>query len=468
MKKIFLACLSLVLSCIMISAPAYAYAENSTSKLYSKNEIAEDVKVLVDKLERIHPNLYFSIDKEAFNKQIHETLNEIQEPITETEFFKRFAPIISKIEDGHTFLKLPNSFIKKVTSTKNLIPITVVVKNKKLYLNEILIKALKNQYQGYEITAINNKNSSKLYSEMIKYTFGKQSSFKETSVQRNFGILYHLDNDFKAFYEINLKDSTGNEFKITLQGKSFNYIKNLMTNTSNKKEYKLYEYKVLDNNIALINFNSCSDFEGFKKFLDTSFQDMKEKGINDLIIDLRKNGGGSSKLAQLLVEYIYAGNYKPASKVDIKISKEILDYYNSNQYISKEEMLKFKNRLGQTYTFTSKATRSYTEKPVFHGNTYFLIGKNTFSSAVILSSMVKDYHIGYLIGEETGGLATHYGDIYNFNLPNTNLLVGVSHKHFARPNGLDTHRGVLPDYYEKDLNKDALYIAIDIIMSKRN
>jgi len=167
------------------------------------------------------------------------------------------------------------------------------------------------------------------------------------------------------------------------------------------------------------------------------------------------------------VEYIYDGNYKSVSSLDIKISQEVIEYYKENNYLSEEELNNYKTKIGEKYSYNPNATRRYQNKPVFYGDTYFLISKNTFSSAVMLASTVKDYNIGYLIGEETGGLATHYGDIYSFVLPKTNLNVGVSHKYFVRPNGLNTVRGVLPDYYQKDVGKDVLDIGIDIIKTKR-
>jgi C-terminal processing protease CtpA/Prc len=182
---------------------------------------------------------------------------------------------------------------------------------------------------------------------------------------------------------------------------------------------------------------------------------------------LRENGGGNSSLGDLLVEYIYAGNYKSVSSCDVKISEEIIKYYQENNNLSEEELNYFKANIGEKYNYISNATRIYKDQPVFQGDTYFLIGRNTFSSAVMLASTVKDYNVGYLIGEETGGLPTDYGDIYSFKLPNTNLDAGVSYKYFVRPNGLNTGRGVLPDYYQKDVNKDALDIALDIIKTKR-
>jgi len=63
----------------------------------------------------------------------------------------------------------------------------------------------------------------------------------------------------------------------------------------------------------------------------------------------------------------------------------------------------------------------------------------------MFATTAKDYGFATLVGEETGGLATHFGDVYTFHLPHTRLRIGVSHKYFLRPSGGDDGRGCLPD-----------------------
>ena len=59
--------------------------------------------------------------------------------------------------------------------------------------------------------------------------------------------------------------------------------------------------------------------------------------------------------------------------------------------------------------------------------------------------LIKDYKLGKIIGQETGGLPTCYGDHFDFELPNTKLDVRVSYKWSLRPSGIDDNRGVIPD-----------------------
>jgi len=85
-------------------------------------------------------------------------------------------------------------------------------------------------------------------------------------------------------------------------------------------------------------------------------------------------------------------------------------------------------------------------KRVSDGPLCVLIGAGTFSSAVDLSDAIKTYRLATLIGEETGGRANSFGEIYHFRTRATDYLVTVSSAQFVRASGDRTdHRGVVPD-----------------------
>ena len=88
----------------------------------------------------------------------------------------------------------------------------------------------------------------------------------------------------------------------------------------------------------------------------------------------------------------------------------------------------------------------------FEGNVYVVVSHYTFSTAVDFAAMVKDHDAGVIMGENTGGLPSSYGDIIRDELPNSKLGFGISYKYFLRPAGFDNGRPILVD--EKiDVNK---------------
>ncbi|MCY6354330.1 S41 family peptidase [Clostridium sp. ZS2-4] len=449
-----------------------AYAKENVEKepIYSKQQIKEDIDFMLKTMENVHPNLYFAASKENIKKEIDKELNSINKPLTAIEVYRKFAPIVSEFEDGHTWLTEPQDYMEKVYNSDKMLFISLTIRDGKMYIKDTFKKEY-DKYKDWEIISINDKQTSDIYSQISKYISCPTKSFKEAAMQRRFTDYYHIDNELKNEYTLIIRKDN-KEQTIKLKGIGMEEIKKI---NAKKEDYVDYSYKKLNDNTGLITFNTFRDFDKFKKFLDETFEKINKDHISNLIIDLRNNGGGNSQLGDLLIEYIYDGNYKQADRMDIKISNEILEYYKDNlkkQGMGEEEIKKvigefYPKYLGKVYTSKGPASRHFTDKPKFKGDSYFLTSRYTFSSAVMLASTVKDYNIGYLIGAETGGLPTEYGDIYWFRLPNTKLAIAVSHKYFVRPNGLDTKRGVIPDYNINDLeNKDALDIALEIIKNK--
>jgi C-terminal processing protease CtpA/Prc len=63
---------------------------------------------------------------------------------------------------------------------------------------------------------------------------------------------------------------------------------------------------------------------------------------------------------------------------------------------------------------------------IFKGQVIVLIGPGTMSSASLLAATIKEFDIGTLVGEETGGYPTHFGNTLSFHLPNTGLKVEIA------------------------------------------
>lgn len=49
-----------------------------------------------------------------------------------------------------------------------------------------------------------------------------------------------------------------------------------------------------------MNFDACQDVNGMKAFADSMFTVLREKGIKNLVIDVRYNGGGNSNVGDVI------------------------------------------------------------------------------------------------------------------------------------------------------------------------
>ncbi|MBF2798974.1 hypothetical protein J5295_09775 [Riemerella anatipestifer] len=60
-------------------------------------------------------------------------------------------------------------------------------------------------------------------------------------------------------------------------------------------------------------------------FADSAFAEIKNRNIKNLIIDIRKNGGGNSMVGDILLQYIAKTNFRQYSdNTLIEISNQVI------------------------------------------------------------------------------------------------------------------------------------------------
>ncbi len=191
-------------------------------------------------------------------------------------------------------------------------------------------------------------------------------------------------------------------------------------------------------------YNSFNYTKAGRKAIDTVFSEIRDRDSQNLIIDLRFNGGGNSQAGDYILNYITSKPYHMYSRTDTRISK---------QTPHKEKLGIFSFLLrGRVIKWRGKATKPKDMGYRFCGSIYTLIGPATFSSASDFAAVLKDFDIATLIGEETGGLRESFGDCPSFTLPNSGIQFSVSHKRFfaPKPRPDDDRRGTVPDIAVND------------------
>jgi C-terminal processing protease CtpA/Prc len=83
----------------------------------------------------------------------------------------------------------------------------------------------------------------------------------------------------------------------------------------------------------------------------------------------------------------------------------------------------------------------------FGGSIYAIVGPGTFSTASDFAHVLEDFHLGTLVGEETGGLRQCFGDCPGFAMPHSGLGFSISTKRWYAPipKPDDNIHGSLPD-----------------------
>lgn len=149
-----------------------------------------------------------------------------------------------------------------------------------------------------------------------------------------------------------LRDGKTMEFEVTREHIKINHV----------------ESKVLENNIGYIEFNSFD--EGCSEEFKQKLEELKEKNITSLIIDIRNNGGGLVTEALDIADFIVEKDAKLLITTDKK---------------GKEEITKAKN------------------DPILNIPVVLLTNSSSASASEILAGALKDNNKATIVGEKTYG-----------------------------------------------------------------
>ncbi len=405
----------------------------------SPEHAVEDARYLRETLESIHPDLYFTRDRGESEKQFREIVAELKtrKSWTKKELFGQLAPYVASFEDGHTFLSIMEDFRKHAFQGGKIFPLSI-----KIDEGEITVTANhanSGPSPGAIIKSINGVSSDELYARMAGVIGSKRRAHLESTLSSGFPVYVWALYDFENSCDITYKNQAGVEKTALLTGLSVEQLKAKRGDGAGEENLK-WSLSFPRNDVALLTINTFAGSlkDEFETFVQKSFERIEASEAEFLIIDLRNNGGGSTELSDYLYSFVSARPFRTFAEVRVKLSEPI-----KKRLAETRPEIDLPEKETVTYKSDLQAPPERTTR--FEGELFVLTGPRTFSTSTDFAAIIKDYGVGEIAGEETGGLASSYGDIYYDRLPNSELKFGVSFKYFLRPAGFDNGRGVIPD-----------------------
>lgn len=429
---------------VLSTSTLLAQSSIDVNQPLNPEQLIEDIDYYLKTLEEAHFNPYRHISAKEFRVRADDIKAHIrrQGTMTQREFWLLFTPLVSAIQDSHSFVVDPRFFIKAENDITKYFPLRTVYIDGKIVIKESF--ADQNIEKGATITAINGISSKELIRKLSDYRFGVERERVENAVQ---WLWVGAAEVFGRPNVFNVSFSDGR--KMLIKGLSLpefiqreNAARSVNSVTTVKNDSPL-ELKFLDKGIAYLNSTTFSyDLEKYGEILKDVFTQIKTANIKSLIIDVRSNSGGNSALGDALIDMF---NSKPYRHYSMK-------WKRSDQYITE---MKRKNiqipdnylalRPGEILARESQVIKPGDNSLRFQGEVYVLGAKETFSSGQMFLAVVKDNKLAKIIGEETSVPVCNFGEILFFNLPHSRLRTSVSVKYWIPPAGCKDARGVLPD-----------------------
>jgi Peptidase family S41 len=460
-------------------------------KTYTTAEIKSDFELMKNALVEAHPGIYRYTSPDSMRWIFDKVEAQLNHDMTEREFRAVVNPVFSYIRCGHTDIYQSKSYGRYVKKNKpQEFPLGTTFLENKLRIDRNRSKDTTLKI-GQEIVAIDGTPIGQIIAEMRETisSDGYNQTFKNTLINNNFGSYYRYIRLNPDTFKITVKDSVGN---ITTH--ALTYLKPIKptkkpdsTATKPKptvptpttppapklsKAELRHTFKVSDKDstVGILDLNTFSD-QTYRRFYRQSFRTIKQKGIKNLVIDLRNNGGGRSDASVRLMSYLLDSAFVVYDSVVAPIKVPSFNKHLDTKlfrFLSRNLWCK-KLPNGSLLNKETARVHKPTKKYHFGGTTYILTNGGSFSASAIFASITQlNSKKVLVVGRETGG--GRYGcnafiSPY-LTLPNTQARVRIPmFKILLHRPGSDIGRGVMPnysvDYTFKDTQK-----GVDLDMAK--
>ena len=398
-----------------------------------------DIYFLEYELPKLHKNVYHSISQEEYNQKIAQLKIDCVDLDIEKQAVK-LREFTASIGDAHTsyYSTMTHAFPLNIVILEDGVFVTAALEE-----NRHLVRTNNNNTEParVQLIAINgtpifdesktSSNSSNnifsIYESILSHE--NESNLKnqmsscllDPNILYGAGITSSKDNCIMTF-----EFPDGSTEDIELEAKALNnfreldwvvyYDDNYPADRSVLPDYIQYEretyygkyYDVPENTLYIL-YNSCSNNpeQSFSEFISEQYSNIGIKTIDKVVVDLRNNGGGDSRI--------------------IKPLYNLLDSELANSDL------------------------------------YVITGSKTFSSALMNAIELSNKYDGTLIGGPTGGKPNHYGEVKHIQLPTGNSI-SWSTKYFTMIPG-DNSDSLYPDI-SVDIESADFFALEDPIINK--
>lgn len=420
----------------------------SPDKKYSLQQVQKDYEIYQNILTIHHPSLYWYTPQDSMNYYFHWGREHLKDGMTEPEFRRVLSYVTSKINCGHTTVRVSKNWNKYADTVRlgKMFPLSMKVWDQAMVVTANLHRRDSILKRGTVIKSINGMSWQTIIDTFFNYisTDGYNQTHKYQSVSNRgvFGSLYTSLIGPSEKYSVVYNDEAGQEKKITVP------VYNTATDTllrgtrtfvrpatprPSRKERKEQDKNAVrllkidsSAHTAMMDLSSFGRGYGLKRFFRNSFRALNKNKIGHLIIDVRGNGGGSVTNSTQLSRFIATQKFKVSDSLYASVKQSPYQHFIQNNFWNKLFMTLFTNKKKDgKYHFGYFERHYFKPKKNNHydGPVYILTGGNSFSATSLFLSAVWRQDNVSVVGEETGGGA--YGNsawlIPDATLPETKV-----------------------------------------------
>ncbi len=414
----------------------------------SRQQMRQDVAYLNKNLEKIYPGLGYYSPQKAYENYRDSLLARLPDSLAYRDFFKRIAPLVNSQKDGHLIL-----YQRKKLTDRNTpyLPFVLREVGGKYYV-AFNGSADSTLWRGTELLAIEGQSLPEVH-QLLADNF-RGGADADITTGRLFRTLNSLPSYYSTWFGVRDSllvryvrvDSAAVATGDTLQKYVVNQTKKAVNEYLKKRypkdlaSHKNLSLTQIDSTLdgVVLRVSSFSKFPKgdffnakFKRKLRQNFREIKEKNYQNLVIDLRSNGGGSVANSGYLLSYLLPQPFSVFREETLKPGA-VLPYITTPiNPISPVAFFLTHHRDHSTGLWRTNTSKKKGFKPDkkygYRNNLYLLVNGASFSATVSVLSHLRDQSIGKIVGESPGG--AYWGDFAArfkvITLPNSGLRIRI-------------------------------------------
>jgi hypothetical protein len=465
----------LAVTMMSFALPVHAQQAAGPQTRFSTEQLREDLAVLRSSLEEGHGGIYRYSTKAQMDRVFDRAELALTAPMTELEFYRLLAPVIASLNDGHTGLSGTRELEGLLRQQPILLPFKLAFHAGNAYLHRNY-SDFADIAMGGELLAINGDSMDAVVSTLLatlpsdgrvetsKYRRLESTSLFGDVYSRVFGITTRFELTFRSpldgtIQSIAVDGITAAELTRRFESR----YADVARAEQNRPPVDLtYRDGIPILTVRTFGGRTISNAGiDYPDFLRSTFRELADRNAQNLILDVRNNGGGSDEYGKLLAAYLIDDTFDYYRYLEVnRDSFAFLDHSSmSNSDLPRNRFTA--NERGK-YDFVGHPNLGPQQplEPNFTGDVYILINGASFSATGEFTSVVHHHRRATLVGEECG--AGYYGNtsgmMVRITLPNSGLGVRIPLVRYTMAvSGYEpTDRGLIPEHHVEPAIEDLL------------
>jgi len=408
--------LSLLYFCLLYLCNLSLSAQFDPNKKLSLPAAEADLNQAVNYLYAYHPNFPSYMDSMAFESKLEGVKERLYHNMSVMDFYREISVLNSYIHCVHTNFILHGQARTWKSQQALFPPFSLEQVGQQYYLNFSRDTAL---HAGDEIISIDGIPIDSIAQDIVMRIAadGLNQTRKYHALARSFPLYYtYFQKPNPSSYQVRLKRAN-QELEIKTKPMDYkHYGESLREQRSLFETYRISYIDTL-HTAWLQQFTFRSDLinrENYEADLIHFFDSLQKKKTENLVIDLRGNGGGYSEYAQLLLEFLVQDSFEYARKMRLKTNQlpkhQLLDIPNTFLQFPQGITICPVPNAGEEYRWNGHKIQQKKgpRKNAFSGKLIILMDGGAVSTSAEFIALAAELTNAVFIGEEMGG--TNWGD----------------------------------------------------------